>query len=416
MRLELVWKGKEDLAKQKPQNSTVSEVKSKRISSSTNAPIHKIFEGDNLLILENRREEWKEKFKLIYIDPPYNTGNTDFFYKDKFKAAECEDSHTNWLNFIYPRLVIAKDILHEQGAIFISIDDYELFHLKLICDEIFGPQNFVANFVRVNKSGAGHDTKKVAIEYDYVLCYAKNFKQLNFSKEELKPENDPKYKLKDEHVKHRGKYYLRDLDYRGSYSLSLDYGIVTPDGKEVFSGGKFGKPNTWRWSKEKFEWGIKNDFIVFKKREKGYKVYIKQYQFVDNKNQLRIRKIPYRSLINFSNSKGSTQLKSVLEQSIFSYPKPLELIDFILSLYAEEKAIEVLDFFAGSGTTMHATLMHNAKHQTNHKCTLITNNENNICQEVTYPRIKNVIKGYVTPKGKKIEGLVDNELVYYKIK
>mgnify|MGYP000294492997 FL=1 len=333
MRLELVWKGKEDLAKQKPQNSTVSEVKSKRISSSTNAPIHKIFEGDNLLILENRREEWKEKFKLIYIDPPYNTGNTDFFYKDKFKAAECEDSHTNWLNFIYPRLVIAKDILHEQGAIFISIDDYELFHLKLICDEIFGPQNFVANFVRVNKSGAGHDTKKVAIEYDYVLCYAKNFKQLNFSKEELKPENDPKYKLKDEHVKHRGKYYLRDLDYRGSYSLSLDYGIVTPDGKEVFSGGKFGKPNTWRWSKEKFEWGIKNDFIVFKKREKGYKVYIKQYQFVDNKNQLRIRKIPYRSLINFSNSKGSTQLKSVLEQSIFSYPKPLELISIVIDYY-----------------------------------------------------------------------------------
>ena len=186
MRLELVWKGKEDLAKQKPQKSIVSEVKSKRISSSPDAPIHKLFEGDNLLVLENKREEWREKFKLIYIDPPYNTGNTDFFYKDKFKAAECEDSHTNWLNFIYPRLAIAKDILHERGAIFISIDDYELYHLKLICDEIFGPQNFVANFVRVNKSGAGHDTKKVAIEYDYVLCYAKNFKQLNFSDHELK--------------------------------------------------------------------------------------------------------------------------------------------------------------------------------------------------------------------------------------
>jgi len=416
MRLELLWEGKHETLSQKPQKISLQEDLKKAINPKKDFPKHQIFEGDNLFVLNHNKNEWKERFKIIYIDPPYNTGNTDFYYKDKFKAKENEDSHTNWLNFIYPRLKYAKEVLHENGAIFISIDDYELYHLKLICDEIFGPQNFVSNFVRVNKAGAGHDSKKVAVEYDYVLCYAKNFKNLTFSKEILKPETDPKYKLKDKHVKFRGKYYLRDLDYRGSYSHSLDYGIETPDGKTIFSGGVLGKPNTWRWGKAKFEWGLENDFIVFKKRDLGYKVYIKQYQFVDNKNQIRERKIPYRSLVNFSNSKGSNQLKAILDQSIFSYPKPIELIEYLLGLFKDEENVEVLDFFAGSGTTLHATMVFNQKNHQSFQCTLITNNENEICREVTYPRIEKVIAGYLNKQGKNIDGLTNNCLRYFKVK
>lgn len=387
----------------------LKEVKSKAIAAK--GPQHRIIESDNLVGLEILKKKG-EKFEIIYIDPPYNTGNKDFKYNDHYVDPEDEFHHSKWLSFMHKRLCIAKELLSDNGAIFISIDDYEQARLKLLCDGIFSQQNFVANFIRKNKSGSGHDSKQVAIEFDYMLCYAKNMDQLVFKQEVVDVENDAKYRYSDSFVKRRGKYYLRDLDYKGSYSKTLDYTITTPDGSKIKSGGKIGKPNTWRWSKEKFEWGIENDFIVFKESPKGWKVYIKQYQFVDNKDQIRKRKLPHRALIEYSNAKGSNELKDILNQDIFTYPKPTDLICFVLDLF-ENKKVRILDFFAGSGSSLHATMLQNEEDNGQRSCTLITNNENNICEEVTYERNKAVIEGYTKRSGKKVKGLVNNQLNYY---
>ena len=391
---------------------TLEEDPKRRIH--TEGIVHRLIESDNLAALKYLNDR-QEKFDLIYIDPPYNTGNRDFKYNDHYVDEEDQYRHSKWVSFMYKRLLKAKNLLSKNGAIFISIDDFEHARLKLLCDGIFGSQNFVANFIRKNKSGSGHDSKKVAVEFDYLLCYAKSIADLEFSQAIVEVEKDPKYRYQDQFIKKRGKYYLRDLDYKGSYSKTMDYVIKAPDGSEIKSGGKIGKPNTWRWNKEKFEWGLKNDFIVFKKTSKGWKVYIKQYQYVDNKDQKRIRKLPHRALIEYSNSKGSNELKQMMNQSIFSYPKPTELIRFIINLITDKK-IRILDFFAGSGSTLHASMLQNKMDGGSRSCTLITNNENKICEEVTYPRIKKAIEGYLKNNRQAVKGLDHNQLKYYRLK
>ncbi len=390
----------------------LKEIKKKNVNTDGNLPQNILIEGDNYHALKVLNETHKGTIDLIYIDPPYNTGKKeDFMYNDKYVDIDDSYRHSKWLSFMHKRLTLAATLLNKKGAIFISIDDTEIAQLKILCNQIFGEDNFVAQFIRKNKTGSGHDSTQVAIEFDYMLCYAKNKTALKFEKQILDVENDPKYKLEDEHVKHRGKYYLRDLDYKGSYSPSLDYKLRMPDGSISLSGGKIGKPNTWRWSKEKVEWGKANDFIVFKKVKEKWKAYIKQYQFVDNVNNKRERKLPYRAILEFLNAEGSRELNNVVPQNNFRFPKPVGLIQFCIKLFAD-KNITVLDFFAGSGTTGHAVLQTNEADGGNRKFILCTNNENNICETVTYPRIKNLIRGY-TINSKKINGIKAN-LQYYQ--
>jgi len=386
----------------------LTEVKSKEIIKDENEPTHILIEGDNYHALSVLNYTHKGKIDLIYIDPPYNTGKADeFMYNDKYVDINDGYRHSKWLSFMNKRLELAKNLLSDKGVIFLAIDDNEIAQLKLLCNQVFGEDNFIAQFIRKNKAGAGHDSGQIAVEFDYMLCFAKNKSEVVFEKETLDVENDPKYKLEDKHVAHRGKYYLRDLDYKGSYSESGDYPIQTPDKTEIYAGGKFGKPNTWRWSKDKVKWGIENDYIVFKKTKDQWKVYIKQYQYVDNENNLRERKLPYRALIQFLNSDGSQELNNIVQQNIFKFPKPTALIEFCINLLGN-KNITVLDFFAGSGTTGHAVLKANSKDKGQRKFIICTNNENNICEEVTYQRIKKVISGFKDLKGKKIEGINGN--------
>jgi len=392
--------------------AVLKEVKKKNINADKNLPENILVEGDNYHALKVLAETHKAAVDLIYIDPPYNTGKKeDFMYNDKYVDIDDNYRHSKWLSFMHKRLTLAATLLSKKGAIFISIDDTEIAQLKILCNQIFGEDNFVAQFIRKNKTGSGHDSSQVAVEFDYMLCYAKNKASLKFEKETLDVENDPKYKLEDEHIKHRGKYYLRDLDYKGSYSPSLDYELKMPDGSITLSGGKQGKPNTWRWNKEKVEWGKANDFIVFKKGKDKWKAYIKQYQFVDNENNRRERKLPHRAILEFLNAEGSRELKSIVQHNTFRFPKPVGLILFCINLFAD-KNITVLDFFAGSGTTGHAVLQANDKDAGNRKFILCTNNENNICETVTYPRIKNLIKGYEY-NNKKIKAIKAN-LRYYQ--
>jgi adenine-specific DNA-methyltransferase len=409
----LYWENKVEEIEQSIFKNKLSlqEVKTRKVGNE--GPLHQLIEGDNLAGLHLLQKNG-EKFDLIYIDPPYNTGNKDFKYTDAYFNTEDEIRHSTWSSFMYKRLVIAQTLLSKNGAIFLAIDDAEQARLKLICDGIFGEQNFVANFIRKNKAGSGHDSKQVAVEFDYMLCYASNINTLVFSQETVDVENDIKYKFEDKFVTRRGKYYLRDLDYKGSYSKTLDYEITAPNGTKMLSGGLFGKPNTWRWGKDKFEWGLTNDYIVFKETPKGWKVYIKQYQFVDNKDQKRVRQLPHRALIDFNNAKGSNELKDILKQDIFSYPKPTDLLQFVINLIPQ-KNTNILDFFAGSGTTLHATMLQNKKDGGKRSCTVITNNENRICEDVTYARNKAAIEGFETRRGKKVEGLEDNQLQYLKV-
>src|SRR5690606_23690743 len=389
------------------------EVEEKRIATQEDVLTHILIEGDNYHSLAVLNYTHRKKIDLIYIDPPYNTGKAEeFLYNDKYVDINDQYRHSKWLSFISKRLELAKELLSEKGVIFISIDDNEVAQLKLLCNRYFGEENFIAQFVRKNKAGAGHDSGQIAVEFDYMLCYARNKDKVVFEKEILDVENDPKYRLTDQHVKHRGKYYLRDLDYRGSYSESGDYPILTPEGTVILPGGRFGRPNTWRWSKEKVKWGIENDFIVFKKNNDQWKVYIKQYQFVDNKNKRRIRKLPYRALIQFLNSEGSQELNNIVKQNIFKFPKPTALIEFCINLLPD-KDITVLDFFAGSGTAGHAVLKANEKDGGKRQFILCTNNENRICEEVTFPRIKKAIQGFTNLKGKKVKPLYGN-LKYFK--
>ena len=339
-------------------------------------------EGDNLEVLKLLQESYLGKVKMIYIDPPYNTGN-DFIYADDFMRSQEKENeqmgmydedenrlfkntdsngrfHSDWCSMMYSRLMLARNLLSDDGVIFISIDDAELYNLKKICDEIFGAENFICNFIRKNKAGSGHDSSHIAIEYDYVLCYVKAISTCKINQEKVDVESDDKYKYEDQYVDWRGKYYLRDLDYRGSYSEGLDYPIETPEGTIIYSGGQFGRPNTWRWSKQKFEWGKENGFIVFQKRDGKWKVYIKQYQFVDNNDEIYIRTIPYRALIDFSNGLGSTECSELLGSNVFSYPKPSALVKHFLQVASDKDSI-ILDFFSGSATTAHAVMQLNAE-------------------------------------------------------
>ncbi len=379
---DFTWAGKQ-AAKKEAQADAIGRTLRFKPQDSVNAGTTEniYIEGDNLEALKLIRKSYYGRIKMIYIDPPYNTG-TDFVYHDNFTMTEQElaklsgdtsqnermrkntvDSakyHTNWLNMMYPRLKIAKDLLSDDGVIFISLDDNEVDNLKKICDEIFGAHNFICTFVRKNKAGSGHDSRKIAIEFDYVLCYAKSVSENNINQEAVDVKNDAKYKYSDEFVAVRGKYYLRDLDYKGSYSEKLDYPIVMPDGKTIYSGGKFGKPNTWRWSKEKFEWGLKNGYIVFQQQDGKSKVYIKQYQYVDNNGELYVRSIPYRALIDYSNGQGTLDFNNIMETNAFSYPKPVGFLKHLLNIASNSDSI-ILDFFSGSATTAHAVMQLNAE-------------------------------------------------------
>ncbi|MEM4270609.1 MAG: site-specific DNA-methyltransferase [Candidatus Pacearchaeota archaeon] len=410
----IVWEDKpEQVALMcKEKLPVLTEIKDKEIITDPNKPTNLLIEGDNYHALSVLNYTHKGKIDVIYIDPPYNTGNEGFMYNDKIVDKEDAYRHSKWLSFMEKRLRLARNLLSDKGVIVVSIDDNEVAQLKLLCDEIFGEENFVAIFVRKNKAGSAHDSSNIAIEFDYMLCYTRNKNKVEFLKEKISVENDKKYKYEDEYLETRGRYYLRDLDYRGSYSKTLDYPIKTPDGTKIYAGGKLGEPNTWRWSEEKFKRGLKNGFIVFKKIKNKWKVYIKQYQFVDNEGNPREREIPFRALIQFLNSEGSKELDSILNQNIFRYPKPKNLIKFCCQIINSKKAI-LLDFFAGSGTTGHAVLELNKEDGGNRKFILCTNNENNICTDVCYPRIEKVIKGYKNLKGEKVEGLGGN-LKYFK--
>lgn len=348
-------------------------------------------EGDNLEVLKLLQETYLGKIKMIYIDPPYNTGN-DFVYEDDFAQSTDEylansgqfdedgnrlvknlDSngrfHTDWLNMIYPRLKLAKDLLSDDGVIFISIDDNEVENLIKLCNEVFAENNFVSTLVWQKKTGAS-DAKGIATITENIVIYAKNQEFFNSTFTKNSESYDiNRYKYQDEFYEERGPYYIDNLDRGGlSYSDSLNYEIICPDGTVTYPNGRKEYVNDgwiWKWSKQKIEWARKNKFIEFRKTDKkdsGWSVCYKNYLKVDNEGKPIERAAPHKNLItDVLNANAASIMKTLFNtNNYFNYSKPVELIGKLIGFVKLENEY-ILDFFSGSATTAHAVMQLNAE-------------------------------------------------------
>lgn len=326
-----------------------------------------MIEGDNLEVLKLLQKSYAGKVKLIYIDPPYNTGK-DFVYPDDFRdnirnyleltgqveggkkiSSNTEASgrfHTDWLNMMYPRLKLARTLLREDGLLLVSIDESEFANLQAICSEVFGDENRICDFVWKSKSGGANDSRHVAIDHEYILVFARNAKLVSF-KLDTDAEVTTNYNYRDE----RGEYSLDRLDKQSlGYIESLDFPIVGPDGVtyRVEHKNPEQKVARWRWSRETV--AARYDELVFKD---GY-VYTKNYR--------KDGAIPRSLLIDdrFGRTRtGKTELAHLMGLQLFDNPKPTKLLSFLLSITSDKDSV-VLDFFAGSGTTGHAVMAQNA--------------------------------------------------------
>lgn len=385
-------------------------------------------EGDNLEVLKILQKAYFCKVKMIYIDPPYNTGN-DFVYEDDFKdplakykevTSQTTKSnpetmgrfHTNWLNMMYPRLRLAANLLRDDGVIFISIDDNEVTNLRRLCDEVFGEENFVAQIVWQKKTGAS-DAINIATITEYILVYAKKSEQLKL-KQNTEAHDKKRYKYTDEHVERRGAFYYDSLD-RGTlgYHESLDYPIKSPDGTDVYPNGRDQKLNDgwrWKWGKEKVKWGLENGFIEVRKNDSkngGWGVYYKIYENVDNDGNIIQRSSPYKNLLqNVLNTHASAEAKELFGRTdYFSNPKPIDLIKHFVLLGSKEDDI-ILDFFSGSATTAHAVMQLNAEDGGNRRFIMVQLPE--LCDEKSeaykagYKNICEIGKERIRRAGKKI--------------
>lgn len=339
-------------------------------------------EGDNLEVLKLLQRAYLGKVKMIYIDPPYNTGN-DFVYDDDFamSSKEMDEAmgnldedgnrlrknldtnpryHSDWCSMMYSRLLVARTLLANDGVIFISIDDNEVHHLRKICDEVFGASNFVADLIWANnEGGGGSDSKLFRIKNEHILVFGKCIENLEINGVEV--ENKDRYSLSDEI---RGKYYLQKLGMGSiQYSASLNYAITCPDGTSVYpEDNNSGRKACWRWSQEKLQWGISNDYIVFRKDKDGvWIVYTKQYLHYDNEgNQIHRKQRPLGLILKYSTTQGAKQIKDLFNKPIFDYPKDPGLLHYLVSLSTSPDSL-ILDFFSGSATTAHAVMQLNAE-------------------------------------------------------
>lgn len=377
-------------------------------------PTHLLIEGDNLHSLACLCYTYRGQVNIIYIDPPYNTGKEDFRYNDRWIDPENKDRKSIWLSFMEKRLRQAKILLTEDGVIFISIDDNMLYELKLLCDNIFGPRNFVANLVWRKKRTLSYVAGDAISTHEYILCYKKN--------------NSPG---------------LIDINYvPSSGSVYPLFKSQNPLGKRIIRAGaytndtiEFLKADEYKFKSHSIvihnDVIFENNVLINDVNIEGHFVY-GQNSLDEEKSNIEIKKsgMMYLSVENESNKnntykpvtilppfymtddeqlkfttkRATSELNKIIGIDKFNNPKPVPLIKYLVSLHPNKNAT-VLDFFAGSGTTGHAVLDLNKEDGGSRQFILCTNNENNIMTDVCYPRIKKVMCGYKKPNGEKVEGL-----------
>ncbi|WNF38092.1 site-specific DNA-methyltransferase [Bacillaceae bacterium IKA-2] len=388
---QLTWAGKQNAKQIANEDILGKTLNFKAVESKDSEKTGNLYiEGDNLEVLKLIRRNYNQSVKMIYIDPPYNTGK-DFIYKDNF-AMDKSDSdkaegirselgeryqinqktgnryHANWLNMMYPRLIFAKDLLSIDGVIFISIDDNELTNLKMVCDEIFGENNFVASLIWQKKTGAS-DALGIATITENILVYSKDihYVSTSFTKNK-KSYNLDRYKHRDEFWDERGPYYIDNLDRGGlQYTKLLNYPIECPDGTNTYPNGRrefAGDGWIWMWGEKKVEWAKQNGFLEFRKsanKRSGWSICYKNYLHVDNEGKKVERAAPHKNLItNILNANAASDIKNIFQANSFKYSKPVELIELLLSFVNLQKNDIVLDFFSGSATTAQSMIKLNA--------------------------------------------------------
>ena len=432
---EFNWVGKQAARAEvlRPTRKTLRPVKEDSVDWDNTENLY--IEGDNLEVLKLLQKSYLGKVKMIYIDPPYNTGN-DFVYHDHFAHSKQEEDlfagnvdelgnrylkntdsngryHSDWCSMIYSRLMVARTLLTEDGVIFISIDDNEVENLRKICDEVLGENNFVTNIVWQSTAGSNTGTDIVTVT-ENILVYTKNRNVFKFNGK-LSDENS--YTFSDEYENIRGKYSLDKMDRRrvGShYSEALNYPITMPDGSLRYPGGyseKSAEGWNYLWSKTKVDWGLKNGFIVFKQNNGVWNVYNKRYSKVDNEGNVIERSTPYRNLITSdicNTAQGTAEIRTLFGNRFFDFPKPTKIINILLNtVVRKNKDSIILDFFSGSSTTAHAVMQLNAEDGGNRKFIMVQlpeeTPEDSEARKAGYNTIPEIAKERIRRAGKKIK-------------
>lgn len=378
------WPGKKEALRliQQRSHATLKPCREESVDFDTTENL--FIEGDNLEVLKLLQTSYYGRVKMIYIDPPYNTGN-EFIYPDNYSEsldtyleyAGLKDSegrkfstntpnegrfHTKWLNMMYPRLYLARNLLRDDGVIFISIDDNEVSNLRKLCDEIFGEENFVASIVWKKSYGGGAKSKHVVSLHEYILMYSKNKELLDPL--ELPPSEDvlKYYKFKDNKYPFRGPFRKQPL---ATNSMDERPNLRFPI---LWENNEIWPEKQWQWSKERVEAAVKNDELVFTKKQGGWTVDYKQYLKDENGN-IRGAK-PYSLLEGPYTQIGTGEIKDLLgDGKIFSFPKPSLLMRHLAGIINKDDII--LDFFAGSAATAHAVLELNKQDNGNRKFILV---------------------------------------------
>ncbi len=402
----LVWEDKPEDVEERLRDELpiLTEVPERAIiNEDKDAPNHILIEGDNLEALATLAYTHEGKIDVIYIDPPYNTGNKDFIYNDSYVDKEDSYRHSKWLSFMSRRLKIAKKLLSDRGVIFISIDDNEQAQLKLLCDETFGENNFLAEIMWHKNYASANDSKTFSKVLDYILVYRKTD---TFIRNLLPRTEKQNILYKYDSNDGKGKWRPDNLSVR-TYSANYDFPIVNPiTGVEYYPP----KGRSWMTNKERIQEWITETRVYFGLNGKGAPQ-LKRYL---SEVQQGVVPTTYWSYDDCGhNDEARKEIKDIFGHPPFDSPKPTRLLKQILRLGSNNKSI-ILDFFAGSGTTLHATMQLNAEDGGHRQCILITNNENNICEEVTYERNRRVIQGYTNAKGEEVSGLTKNNLRYYR--
>lgn len=413
----LVWEDKPEDVEERLRDELpiLTEVPERAIiSEDKDAPNHILIEGDNLEALATLAYTHEGKIDVIYIYPPYNTGNKDFRYNDSYVDKEDSYRHSKWLSFMSRRLKIAKKLLSNCGVIFISIDDNEQAQLKLLCDEILIDFEFVATIPWKKRTAKSDVPYSFSQDYEWILCYAKPLFEAGIKKD------NRKYYETEDFPNRPWRIHDMSTQRTAEERPNSDFTIVNPQNGKKYP---VNKKAVWRITKEGFPEYLKENRIVFPgdydflKIKKPVLRYWKEDDIKKSGD-----KFGFTTVSNdFSKEVGMTQdgtkeLDIIFNGKPFGYPKPISLIKYILQICLPHlnSNITILDFFAGSGTTLHATMLLNAEDGGRRQCILVTNNENNICEEVTYERNRRVIQGYTNAKGEEVIGLTKNNLRYYR--
>ena len=436
----LVWEDKpEDVEERlREELPVLREVKNKAIlSDEPDAPNHILIEGDNLEALTALSYTHEGKIDVIYIDPPYNTGARNWKYNNDFVDSEDGYKHSKWIGWVRRRIVIARKLLKNAGIIVVTIDDYEYAQLRLLMDEIFREDNYLATVVIKNNPSGRSTVRGFSVNHEYALFYSKS-EHSSLGRLSHNEDQRSRYSEKDNvgyfewenfrkngtdsDRKDRPKQFFPIILNTDSNTLRIPFLEWNEQERKYIYDAELldnerlllpitseGTEKVWKYGLERTQSILAN--LLVKRKQNRYELYRKKY--INDEGSLPRTwwdKPEYSARDN-----GTRVLTNIFGPiKVFDFPKAPEAVKDSLKAANLGKDGTILDFFAGSGTTLHATMQLNAEDGGHRQCILVTNNENNICEEVTYERNKRVINGYTTPKGVEVPGLKQNTLRYYK--